>query len=602
MNLDGIETIAITDCGSTTTKAILIEKIDGVFRQTARGDAPTTVEAPVEDVTRGVITALDDLSKMRGRRLIDENNELIRPSRDGEGVDLYLSTSSAGGGLQMLVAGMVRRLSAESAERAALGAGAIVTDVVACDDERPAYSQIERMRGLRPDIVLLAGGTDGGADLAVIELAELLLAANPRPRFGDDYRLPVIFAGNQEISDQVEVSLSNNFDVFKVANIRPDVDTEKLTATHEKIHELFLDHVMRQAPGFCNLVKMTDTPVIPTPSAVGEILIAEAEQRNISALSIDIGGATTDIFSVVNGVFSRTVSANLGMSYSSTNVLNECGVDNIMRWLPVAVDSGKLSNQIMNKTIRPTTIPDTLEELLVEQALAREAMRLSFAQHRAFSPGLKGLSTTHNFEGAFGDTTQNDSLSPMDLDLLIASGGVLSHAPRAQQTASMMIDSFLPEGVTRLSKDSIFMMPHLGVLSRSMPEAARAVFDRDCLGDLGTCVAPMGRSQPGQQCLSYTLTTAGGTSSRGTLKTGDCELLALPAGETAELELIPSRNVDVGSGRSKPWCGVVHGGPVGIVLDGRGRPIIWSNDSNERQSQMLRWLTAIGAYSVPGAS
>jgi hypothetical protein len=101
--------IAITDCGSTTTKAILIEELDGEFRQTFRGDAPTTVEAPVEDVTQGVVAALEDLSAMSGRRIIDENRRIIRPGRNGEGVDLYLSTSSAGGGLQMLVAGVVRR-------------------------------------------------------------------------------------------------------------------------------------------------------------------------------------------------------------------------------------------------------------------------------------------------------------------------------------------------------------------------------------------------------------------------------------------------------------------------------------------------------------
>ncbi|MEE3194348.1 MAG: glutamate mutase L, partial [Candidatus Poribacteria bacterium] len=110
--------ILATDCGSTTTKAFLIEKIGDEFHQTHRGEAPTTVEAPVEDVTVGVINAITEVQELAGRKLL-ENNQIIKPQTNDEGVDLYISTSSAGGGLQMMVAGAVRNLTAESAERAA---------------------------------------------------------------------------------------------------------------------------------------------------------------------------------------------------------------------------------------------------------------------------------------------------------------------------------------------------------------------------------------------------------------------------------------------------------------------------------------------------
>ena len=128
MDLDKIHVILATDCGSTTTKAILIEKVDGVFRQTFRGEAPTTVEEPVADVTVGVINAATEVGELAGRKLVNEQGELIRPARDGEGCDIYISTSSAGGGLQMMVAGIVREMTAASAKRAALGAGAIVME------------------------------------------------------------------------------------------------------------------------------------------------------------------------------------------------------------------------------------------------------------------------------------------------------------------------------------------------------------------------------------------------------------------------------------------------------------------------------------------
>ena len=109
-----IRVILATDCGSTTTKAILIQRINGVYRQTHRGEAPTTVEAPFADVTVGVINAVTEVQELAGRRLVDDEGHIIHPATDTEGCDIYISTSSAGGGLQMMVAGVVRQMTAES--------------------------------------------------------------------------------------------------------------------------------------------------------------------------------------------------------------------------------------------------------------------------------------------------------------------------------------------------------------------------------------------------------------------------------------------------------------------------------------------------------
>ena len=135
MNKD-INIILATDCGSTTTKAILIEYIEGEYRLKCRGEAPTTVEAPFEDVTRGVINSIIELEELSGRKILDGETFISTCSEDSDGIDLYLSTSSAGGGLQMMVAGVVKNMTAESAQRAALGAGSIVMDIIASNDKR----------------------------------------------------------------------------------------------------------------------------------------------------------------------------------------------------------------------------------------------------------------------------------------------------------------------------------------------------------------------------------------------------------------------------------------------------------------------------------
>jgi uncharacterized protein (TIGR01319 family) len=197
MNPQDLNVILATDCGSTTTKAILIQKLGDEYCQTYRGEAPTTVEAPFEDVTRGVLNAIQEVEELSGRTILDGERIItpVQTTAAETGVDIYISTSSAGGGLQLMVAGVVQSMSAESAQRCALGAGAIVMDTLASNDGRPSYEKIERIRHLRPDMILLAGGTDGGTVSHVVEIAEYISAAEPRPRLGMGYQLPIIYAG-----------------------------------------------------------------------------------------------------------------------------------------------------------------------------------------------------------------------------------------------------------------------------------------------------------------------------------------------------------------------------------------------------------------------
>ena len=179
MNLEKIKTILATDCGSTTTKAILIEEIEGVFQLTYRGEAPTTVEAPFEDVTRGVLNSIIEIEELSGRKILNGEEFINTGETDSDGIDIYISTSSAGGGLQMMVAGVVKSMTGESAERAALGAGSIVMDIIASNDKRKYHEKVQRIRELRPDMLLLSGGVDGGTVSHVVELAEIIKTANP---------------------------------------------------------------------------------------------------------------------------------------------------------------------------------------------------------------------------------------------------------------------------------------------------------------------------------------------------------------------------------------------------------------------------------------
>jgi len=596
---DSIRSVIATDCGSTTTKAILIErKENGEYRLTSRGEAPTTVEAPVEDVTRGVINAVREIQELRGRRFLEDRAgepRIQTPQQGDHGSDLYISTSSAGGGLQMMVAGVVKKMTAESAARAALGAGAIVMDAIATNDRRLPHEKIERIRQLRPDMILLAGGTDGGTKKHVVAIAEMLRAAQPRPRLGASFDLPVIYAGNRGVRDEIDKMLGGKVSLQFVDNVRPTLEAENLGPARDAIHELFMEHVMAQAPGYGKLMTWTDVPIMPTPGAMGLMIKTLAERTGTNVVGVDIGGATTDVFSVFDGTFNRTVSANLGMSYSVSNVLAEAGIGDIQRWVPFDLDEAELRDRIGNKMIRPTTIPQTLDELKIEQAIAREALRLSFIQHKQFAVKLRGTQQERTISDAFAQETSNTLVDMMRLDLLVGSGGVLSHAPRRTQSMMMMIDAFQVEGVTELAVDSIFMMPHLGVLSTVHPAAAIEVFEKDCLVRLGTCVAPVGRARSHHPVLEVEL--KGAINETFSLKSGDLRLLPLGIDDTVAATLTPARHVDIGAGPGERVTRNIRGGVVGLVFDARGRrPMPIPEERAARVTASARWSGALGLY------
>ena len=601
-----LRTVLATDCGSTTTKAILIDQIDGQYRLIARGEAPTTVEAPAEDVTRGVVNAVGEIEDLTGRKLIKDDG--IWQPRDGEnGVDAYVGTSSAGGGLQMMVAGVVKNMTAESAARAALGAGAIVMDTLATNDGHANHERIERIRTKRPDMILISGGTDGGTVKHVVEMGELIGAADPKPRFGVGFKLPVIFAGNNRAQDEIHRILDGKAALYVTDNIRPTLEAENLGPARDKIHDLFLEHVMKQAPGYGKLMTWTTVPLMPTPGAVGLIMQLIAQRENVQVAGVDIGGATTDVFSVFradqrdpssDSVFNRTVSANLGMSYSISNVVAEAGIENVIRWVPLELDERDIRNRIRNKMIRPTTIPQTLDELMIEQAICREALRLAFIQHTQMAVGLKGVQQQRTIGDAFEQRRTGESLvNMMTLDMIVGSGGVLSHSPRRVQSALMMLDAFQPEGFTELTVDSIFMMPQLGVLSTVHEEAAIQVFQKDCLIRLGWSIAPRSprKVKPGHLSMTVEVHGPNGRSSHE-IHHGELIRVPLPEGSRAEITVTPEKGHDVGSGPGEPASRTIAGGVVGLILDARGRPFHLPADRTERLAALTAWNSALNVY------
>jgi uncharacterized protein (TIGR01319 family) len=511
------EYIVITDIGSTTTKAILLDNREQIPRLLGITQAPTTVEAPANDVRSGIYSALRLLEKQTGIKLLKSPDAANLAFEDNVS---YLTTSSAGGGLQILVIGLTMFDSASSGKRCAYGAGGVILDTFAINDKRQAMEQMMAMRNLHPDMILLCGGTDGGAISGVLRMAEIVRIANPAPKFDAQSKIPALYAGNKDAAPIIQKLISQAFDLHILPNLRPSLEAENLQPTQDKIQQLFMENVMEQAPGYAEVKPSVSAPIIPTPEGVHKALalIAEKEQRNIFAF--DIGGATTDVFSFINTHFQRTVSANLGMSYSAWNVLHEAGLENILRWLPKRTDPAAVRDYIANKCLHPTSNPFTAFHYRVEHALAKEALSMALEQHRQMHYNGSKLGyldklkqdKVEKFELQFEYQREDEKhrFGESDIDVLIGAGGIFAHSQNRSQCMMLLIDSFRPKGITEIWIDSRFISPHLGVLSSNDADASRHLLASDCLEKLAVHIAPAFYPREKKALISLEISTAKG--------------------------------------------------------------------------------------------
>ncbi|MCB5246584.1 MAG: glutamate mutase L [Candidatus Cloacimonetes bacterium] len=513
--------IVITDIGSTTTKALLLDNRQDIPVLLDIAHAETTVEAPQSDVRHGIKASVRALQEKSGIQLLDP------AGKDGElaftGNTAYFSTSSAGGGLQILVIGLTLYDSASSGKRCAYGAGGVILDTFALDDKRQAAQQMLAMRNLHPDMILLCGGTDGGAISGVLRMAEILRIANPAPKFDLRSKIPALYAGNQDAAPIVKKLISQAFDLHILPNLRPSLEVENLQPTQDMIQKLFMENVMEQAPGYSEVKPEVAAPIIPTPLGVQRALALLAEDQDREIFAFDIGGATTDVFSYIRRHFQRTVSANLGMSYSAWNVLREAGLENVKRWLPQDLGEREIRNYIANKCLHPTSNPVTANDYRIEHALAREALALALEQHRQMHYNSEKIgyldklkrNDLEKFELQFEFQREDSkhSFRESDIDVLIGAGGIFAHAMNHNQCALILADSVRPKGITELWIDRDFITPHLGVLSDTDPQSSKTLLHGACIAKLAVHISPIFNFKESKTLMTVEVNTQAETQS-----------------------------------------------------------------------------------------
>lgn len=580
---EGIRSLLVADCGTVLTKVVLLDRVEGAYRFVAQGAALTTADAPWHDVILGVQHAIEQVEEVTGRELLDDQGSLISPeSADGRGVDAFVATVSAPRPLRVVLAGLVRDLSLASAERAASGTYSEVVGLITRDPKVGWMSEQEQV-GLilerRPDVVCIVGGTDGGATQPVLELVSAAVLACSMLEEKD--RPIIVYAGNKALREHVVKAVGGLTQVRCADNVRPEPDEESLEGVRAELESLYGVRRVEPLAGGEWLQRWSMVPPISTANAFAQLMryVWYLDESSKGTLGVDLGAAHTTVVGVFGGAASLSIAAGRGLAFGGVDLLRR-SEEAVLRWLPVAMGADEARGLLLEKEARPWTVPETPEELWLEQAVARELIRAA----------VQAASAGWQVDGA----QPYPHLTPL-LDPILLSGGALAGAPRPGQVALVALDAIEPIGISTLLLDAHGLAAALGGAAYLKPLAAVEALDGGGIVNLGTVVAPVGRAREGEVVLRVRIQYESGSSLELEVAYGALEVLPLPPGEEAVLELRPRAGIDVGLGR--PGRGGrrrVSGGLVGLIIDARGRPLQLPEDPEARRAKVQQWYWDVG--------
>ena len=443
--------VLVAEIGSTTTVVNAFDHLESdnpVFL--GQGQAPTSVKEG--DVNIGLQAAIEDMKK----NLHIENEKLEYTN--------MLATSSAAGGLRMTVHGLVYDMTVKAAKEAALGAGANIHLITAGKLSKVDMIKLDR---IKPNIILIAGGVDYGERETALYNSELIAAS--------DLNIPVIYAGNIAVADDVKLifeAYSKEKNLHIVPNVYPKIDILNIEPTREVIQDIFEKHIT-EAKGMEKIREMVNGPIIPTPGAV--MKASKILKDEIGDLvTIDVGGATTDIHSVTEGtekvnkilvepepVAKRTVEGDLGVFINKRNIVDIIKIEKLEKELNMTPED------IEKFTNSDIAIPETEEHKRFIERLTKEAVIVSINRHAG---GYRTYFGSKSDTLAFGkDLTA--------VKWIVGTGGALTRLPAREEILNSIsqfnrADKLLPTAEAKILIDNDYIMASLGVLSSLNKEAA----------------------------------------------------------------------------------------------------------------------------------
>lgn len=552
--------ILAIDFGSIHTRAVLLDRIDGVYQLVARAETRTTNGFPVQDLSVGFDRALRDISAATGRTFTGPAGLLITPENvDRAGVDLFVATASVSRPLRTIIVGLMREYSAESARRAASGTYADIVASIHLDDGRTTEERLNAIIDAQPDVIVVAGGVDGGSKAALSETLALIRMA---VSVIDKARRPVVvYAGNGSVIEDVQAAFKDLCEVLIARNVRPTIEDEQLANARAQLVRAFDRHQERQGKAFASIASMAASGVIPTAQGYSTVVQYLGQRSRQNVLALDVGSASSTAALWVDGALHTAIRTDIGLGHSAPRLLDVVGVEALRRWLPFYIRRVDLMNYVANKSLRPMTVPAELRETYIEHALLRTGGRALIA--------------------STGVTTR-------DFPTIIAAGAGLTATGDPSYTAMLALDIAQPVGVSRLLSDPFALIPALGAAAVAKPEAVVQALDGSNLEMLGTAFSLAGKPALDRPAMQVSIRLSDGRTVKHAVDGGHIWQYALPLGETADVRVQAGRSGSFGKVRRLHVK--AEGGLAGLIFDARGRPLEPASTPEARAKQMPQWI------------
>ncbi len=574
------ESILAIEVGTAVTRAVLFDVVEGQYRFVASGKAPSTAEAPFLDLGVGVREAITNLQNVTGSTLLGKDNNLIAPSQaDGSGVDSVVATVSAGPVVRTVIVGLLSDVSMESARHLAESTYARVVDALGLSDHRKPDQQLDAVVRSRPDLVILTGGTNGGASRSMLKIFEAVgLACYLMPL---EKRPMVLYAGNEELAGDVQELLGTHAGMLKIShNVRPSLEVENLGPASNELASLVVNLRQRQLKGMEELNMWTGGNILPTAYAQGRMIrfLSKQYESVRGLLSVNIGASATSVAAGFGGDVVLRTYPQFGLGENLSGLLQFTDVESIMRWLPLDIAPNTLREYLFQKSLYPGSLPATSDDHAIAQAISRQVMYLAVRSAQKDFPG--------------NGYASKDIMPP--LDLILAGGGAVSDGLSLGQGLLMLLDAIQPVGILPILIDQNNLLPLLGVAAVRNNYLPVQVIDSGAFIGLGTVVSVVASANFGEQILRVKMTYGDGTDARVDVKFGGLEILPLPSGQSARLSLQPLQRADAGFGPGRSGSITVTGGAMGVVFDARGRPLHFPSDPVRRRELIKKWYYTVG--------
>ena len=372
MTISGVEleSLLAIDVGAVTTRATFFDIVDGKYRFIAQGEAPSTYGPPIDDVSEGVRQAVDGLTRITGRTFIDREERIVTSTNsEGAGADGVVATVSAGAPLKIVSVGLLEDISLESASNLAGSIYSRVVETLSMNDRRPIATKIDAILLERPDLVIVAGGTENGASKSVIKLLDPVgLACYLMP---ESRRPHILFTGNPEVAEDVRAMLAEYGTVHTAPNIRPALDTEQLGPAEVTLRKIYRNVITERNMGLRELNGWASDRLLPSATGFGRMIhfLSQVYDPGKGVLGIDLGASSTIVSAAFAGDLRQKIYSHLGVGAPVGRVLNFSSVPEISRWMVAPIPDNTVHEYILHKAMYPHSLPMTDDEMELEGAL-----------------------------------------------------------------------------------------------------------------------------------------------------------------------------------------------------------------------------------------